>query len=999
MTDRRRGSVTNHAATMKFPTFRVKSLLRASVCCLLALAPLFYWYVVSSYRVAQAEQALGQRDYRQALTLAVHELRTNSNSDRALAVAGSASVALRNPAMASSYLLRISTRYPQLKSLALRDLARIALDAGHASEAESLLRQSLEIAPHDPTALDQLIYLMTLEGRTWEVRGLILERLRSGIVTPNYLLITGIFHPNLDGALKFAKHCIAMVPDDPLPKLILAKQAWKDNQPQVARSHLEPVLKRYPDLLEAHAVLIQVIAETGTSEEFVQAIGRIPASAATHPEIWLAQGVVAEKEGQREAAARCYWEAVRLEPNLAIANYRLSQALVTLGKPDLARPFADRAQRLTELGFELTSMLGGIDSKKLPSIVGRLEDLGRDWEAAGWCHLRLKEQTPHPPWPRETLQRIYPRLMASTHFTFPVKDPSRRIDLSHFPLPTLNGPVSPKGNPLSTEEPLHHVAFQNDADRTGLKFTYQNGARSGDMESMAEMNGGGIAVLDYDGDLLPDLYFTQGGNLPPAPFDASRTDRLFRNTIRDNSTAISDEHFEDVTDRAGLRDLGYGQGVTSGDFDNDGFPDLYIGNIGRNQFYHNNGDGTFTDITATAQTAAGGWTSSSVLADFNQDGLPDLYVVTYLGGETPLIPCSKRAPVRCSPLDYPAEPDRFYLNLGDGHFRDLSESHGLAAAEGRGLGVVAADFDGSHRLSLFVANDMSANFFFLNQTTTPDDPRFNEQALLSGLALDHLGQAKACMGIGAGDYNNDGRLDLFVTNFYRQSNDLYTQQKDGTFLDRSREARLFDPSFLQLGWGTQFLDADLDGHLDLIVTNGHVHDPIDPAVPYDMPAQFFRNRGDGSFAEVSSEILGEFFQPKRSGRSLVRLDWNRDGQEDVCILHLNQPVALLTNRTEHAGHYLGLRLVCVNSARDAIGATVRISIGNNTWTQQLTAGDGFHASNERRLVFGLGVHQTADSVEVFWPSGTQQKFQHMELNREWILIEHRLPLLSAVSSP
>ena len=254
------------------------------------------------------------------------------------------------------------------------------------------------------------------------------------------------------------------------------------------------------------------------------------------------------------------------------------------------------------------------------------------------------------------------------------------------------------------------------------------------------------------------------------------------------------------------------------------------------------------------------------------------------------------------------------------------------------------------------------------------------------------------MGVAAGNYNNDGRLDLFVTNFYRQSNDLYVQQPDGTFQDRSREARLFDPSFLQLGWGTQFLDADLDGHLDLIVTNGHVHVPIDPAVPYDMPAQFFHNRGDGTFAEVAGETLGEFFQAKRSGRSLVRLDWNRDGRDDVCISHLNQPVALLTNRTEQTGHYLGLRLVSVNSARDAIGTTVMVSIGNQTWTQQLTAGDGFHASNERRLVFGLGAHLTADSIEVLWPSGTRQRFQHMALDHEWILVEHRLPVLTTAGS-
>jgi len=959
--------------------------------CGLVLAPIALWYVASSFRIVQAEQALGRGEFQVAFMLATQELQADHNSDRALMVAGSACLTLPNISAAKSFFSRVSKSRPRLLSLAERQLSRIALDAGQAAEAEELLRKSLRIVPDDPTTLDQLIYLLTLEGRSWEARALVLERLHSGIVTSNYLMIAGTQHPNLGFAVKYAERCLSAVPDDPLPRLVLAQQAWRDNQPQIARTQLVQVLRKYPDLLEAHALLCQVLVETGTSEEFVRACDRLPSTASSHPEIWLAQGVWAENHGQVEAAARCYWEALRLEPNLPNANYRLSRALVTLGKADFARPFAERAQHLTELSFELPSLLEGIDPTKLPSIIRQLEHLGRDWEAAGWCRMLLLEKGQQPAWARTTQLRLYRRLLTCASFTSPASDPSRQIDLSHYRLPVHGGTAGPTPTPPHADKQRGQVAFQDDADRTGLKFTYHNGAPQGDLESMLEMNGGGVAVLDYDGDLRPDLFFTQGGNLPPAPFDSTQSDRFFRNRAGDDLAASAEGWFEDVTESAGIRDLGYGQGVTVGDFDNDGLPDLYVGNIGRNQLYHNNGDGTFTDVTANAETQAGGWTSSCVLADFNQDGYPDLYVVTYLDERSPYRPCSKRAPVRCSPLNYPAESDRFYLNLGDGRFRDLTDSHGLAAPEGRGLGVVAADFDGSRRLSLFVANDMSANFYFLNQTTAPDVVRFTEQALLSGLAFDHLGQAKACMGVAAGDYNGDGRLDLFVTNFYRQSNDLYTQQADGSFHDRSRETRLFDPSFLQLGWGTQFLDADLDGHPDLIVTNGHVHEPLDPKIPYQMPSQFFHNRGDGTFAELSSEKLGEFFQRKRLGRSLARLDWNRDGREDACILHLNQPVALLTNQTDQPGHFLALRLVGVDSARDAIGARVQVSIGDQTWTSQLTAGDGFHASNERRLVFGLADHQTADSVAVLWPSGSRQEFQHLKPNREWLLIEHRPP--------
>ena len=245
------------------------------------------------------------------------------------------------------------------------------------------------------------------------------------------------------------------------------------------------------------------------------------------------------------------------------------------------------------------------------------------------------------------------------------------------------------------------------------------------------------------------------------------------------------------------------------------------------------------------------------------------------------------------------------------------------------------------------------------------------------------------MGIAAGDYNADGRLDLFVTNFYRQSNDLFTQLPDGTFRDLSREAKLYDASFLQLGWGTQFLDADLDGYLDLIVTNGHVHDPVDPQVSYRMQPQFFRNLGQGTFAELSGQQLGEHFQRQLLGRPLARLDWNRDGREDACVAHLDQPAALLTNRTPDAGHFLAIRLVAVDSARDAIGTSVRVTANNITRLQQLTAGDGFQASNERRLVFGLGENATVDSVEVMWPSRTRQEYRDLGVDCDWLLIEHQ----------
>lgn len=974
---------------------RSRDFWRCTITFGIVVVALMAWTATASRSsLVRAELAYGAREYESAMALAAAELQSDPKSDRALMIAGSVLIAKRDFAAARNYFSRISESDPFLFSKAQLELGRIAILAGQASEAESRLRTAYRLNPSDPGTLDQLIFLMTLEGRSWESRQLALQAIQSGMATPNYLQVAMTHRPNLEIDVKFANHCLAVIPSDPITRLTLAKKAWLDNLPDEARQQVSLVLERYPDLLEAHALLGQILVEVAAAD-FPHAWKRLPANADEHPEIWLVQGIWAENQGQLQAAARCYWEAVRREPNLPNANYRLSQVLVRLQQPEPARIFATRAERITTLLLETNSFYRSFDPTQLPQIVRQLEELGRHWEAAGWCEVAAEKVGQLADWARSTQLRLHDKLLSSTSYTSIDKDPTRNLDLSSYPLPEFKASNPPPESFFRRGGPLSEIRFEDAAEHCGLKFTYVNGAPGGDLESMLEMNGGGVAVLDYDQDHWPDVYFTQGGSLPPAAFDPSISDRLFRN--REGESPAT-RRFEDVTDLSGIRDLGYGQGVTVGDFNNDGFPDLYVGNIGRNQFYVNNGDGTFTDVTAVTGTQAGGWTSSCVMADFNQDGLPDLYVVTYLGGEAPFVLCKKRTTKRCAPLAYPAEADRFYLNLGDGRFRDLSETCGLAAPEGRGLGVLAADFDGSRRLSLFVANDMSANFYFHNQTQSPETPKFVEQAMLSGLAFDHMGRIKACMGVAAGDYNRDRRLDLFVTNFYRESNDLFTQLEDGTFTDRSREAKLYDPSFLQLGWGTQFLDADLDGHLDLIVTNGHVHDPLEAGVPYQMPAQFFRNQGDATFAEIPSRQLGPFFEQKWLGRPLARLDWNRDGLEDVCISHLNEPAALLSNRTARGGHWTAFRLVAVDSARDAIGTSIKITIGDEVWVGQLTAGDGFQATNERRLTFGMGVHRDVTRIEIRWPSGTVQEFNDLTTDREWILIEHHLPIQSTVLS-
>ena len=381
------------------------------------------------------------------------------------------------------------------------------------------------------------------------------------------------------------------------------------------------------------------------------------------------------------------------------------------------------------------------------------------------------------------------------------------------------------------------------------------------------------------------------------------------------------------------------------------------------------------------------------MADLNGDAWPDLYVVNYVEGpqmfERSCL-LADGSPRLCTPYEFQATHDRLYLNLGDGRFRDVSADADILVPDGKGLGIVTADFDNSGQLSLFVGNDTVPNFFFRNRTARPGDvPLFVELGFVAGLAVDGEGRSQACMGVACGDANEDGLVDLFVTNFYQEANTLYVQQPGLLFSDDTRLAGLYEPGFSQLGFGTQFLDADLDGRLDLVVTNGHVGNLSHTGVPYQMPTQFYRNTGSGKFVELPASQLGDFFEAKHLGRGLARLDWNRDGLDDFAVSHLEEAVALMTNQTTTDNQFISFQLRGVTSARDTIGATVTVTCGLNRLTRQLTAGDGYHASNERRLTFGVGRAARIDTVEVRWPSGSAQSYGDLPVSSEFLLIENQ----------
>lgn len=944
----------------------------------------------------ESRRALAAREYERAERFAARVPRGAPEFPQACLVAGEAATKLRRLPQALSYYDRLRDDGSDAAISARACGGDILLQLGRPSEAERNYRRVLARRPEDQGTRAQLSALLTAYGRRNEAIPYLLELVRAHRFSIEHLIWLGNGQ-SLVELPQPARTADPVVVTDPNVLISLARFALAESDPARAQSLARRAVSLDPEQTEAWALWGQALVH-GSAAQFLEWHWSVPRVAEEHPDVWRARGLWARERSEEEAAARCFWEALCREPCHRAATYELGQTLAALGRSEEASVFLTRAERL----LELEGMINGIYLERRhldrvwPNVRRAAElshSLGQLWEAAAWARVALTIR-PRDTWAIELLQHSSRRLAPDFPRVAPESDAARQIDLSTLALPEWPKRVKPViPQAVDVVRSPASLRFTDEAFQSGIQFEYFNGyspPRDG-LRMIAAM-GGGVAVLDFDGDGWPDVYFTQGCSWPPRADDYAHIGRLYRN--------LGNGRFEDVTGRAGLRSTGYGQGGTSGDFDNDGFPDLYVANIGPNRLYRNNGDGTVSELTLTSGIEGDQWTASCLLADLNGDSFPDIYDVNYLAGPRAYeVTCrnSRGNEQMCEPGLFDAAQDQLFLNLQDGRFQEITQTAGIVLPDGKGLGIVAADFNRLGRLDLFVANDGTANFYFVNETPgSGASPVFREQALVSGLAFSAEGDAQACMGVAVDDVDGDGRFDLFVTNYYRESNTLYRQLHEGLFVDGTRAAGLREPSFLMLGFGTQFLDADLDGDPDLVITNGHVSDYTADGEPYQMRPQFLQNEGDGRFLELPAKLLGPFFESRRLGRGLARLDWNRDGREDFAVSHLDSPAALVSNGTEPTGRFLALRLRGVVGSRDAIGTTVRVTAAGRAMARQLTAGDGYYASNQRQLVFGLGSADRADTVSVRWPSGLEQTFKDVPCDREFVLIEsqdrlHELP--------
>lgn len=855
------------------------------------------------------------------------------------------------------------------------DEADVLIRLGRLLEAGNALDSAAHASPDDVALQKRAVHLLMVTGRRHAALPHLMEIVRSGRFSDGELRLLGDLTRVVEDT-PFLEKAIEQCPDDPGALLGLAEAARTNRRSDEARRLYEQVLRSAPELDEAWAGLGMLARD---ADEFAAWERSLPDRPIEHPDLWYARGRAAFERRDLRAAARCAWEAARRDSEHQQAHYLAGQALLALQDESRARDFVKRAELLQHLSLALDSVFQNPRHPGPMREAARLtESLGRFWEAYGWAGLVLTVR-PQDDFARALVDRIRPQLNPETPRTIAETLPAARIDLSDFPLPAK---VPSLPSHRSETDDVAEIRFDDVADEAGIHFIYDNGRHAESPTArIVETTGGGVAVLDYDQDARPDLYFTQGGQWPrpsasqPHSGAMRPIDRMFRNQLG--------QRFDDTTELSGLGDADYSQGAAAGDFDNDGFPDLYVANLGPNRLYRNNGDGTFSEVTEAAGLSGELWTTSCLLADLNGDGWPDLYDVNYCAGDLEKF-CDGDS---CSPRAFDAVVDQVWLSRGDGTFENVTDSCGVDVPKGYGLGIVAARFDDDAPLGLFIANDEVPNFFFANQAQKAERPKYQEQASLRGLAVNGNGSPQACMGVAAGDADGDGRIDLLVTNFFREGATLYLQEYSGGFVDRTQAAGLYEPTLQKLGFGAQFLDADRDGWIDVVIANGHIDDYRRKGIPYAMEPQFFRNTGGGKFRELEATALGEYFQRKWLGRGLARLDWNGDGLEDFAVSHIGAPAVLAANRTQNAGRYLAVQLSGTTSSRDAVGAVLHVNAGQRRWTVHLSAGDGYQASNERVMHVGLGDVAAVDSLEVHWPSGARQTYDTPPLNRRWLLVE------------
>jgi hypothetical protein len=551
---------------------------------------------------------------------------------------------------------------------------------------------------------------------------------------------------------------------------------------------------------------------------------------------------------------------------------------------------------------------------------------------------------------------------------------------------SAHAPVShPKDN-LSTSVP----SFTDITRQAGVAYKITNGDKLS--EYLIDINGEGACFIDYNNDGFQDIYLVNGSSRKSEAAGLRPHDYLLRNN--GNGT------FTDVTREAHIGGGGWHSGCAVGDYNNDGYPDIYITSFGPNKLYRNNGDGTFTDVAEAAGVADPHWpfpkwSMGAAFGDYDQDGNLDLYVANFAKFDPRHLPprpgeadaCKMRdVPIACPPDNYEGEQGILYHNNGDGTFTDMSQRAGIVRKDpGRSFGVVFGDFSNNGRQDIYVVNDSGPNFYYVNN----GDGTFTDASWISGLAVDGAGNPQGSMGVAVGDYNNDGLMDIFITNWIEQNNTLYENQGAQQFQDRTSVLGLSPLGFEYCGWGTGFVDFDNDGWLDLWITYGHTNEQLEmqnPARRFAEPNFFLRNVEGHRFVDVS-EAAGLRKLPAHSGRGAAFADIDNDGDVDVLLINKNAIPTLLRNDGGNARHWLVVRTEGVRSNRSGIGARITVTTAGKRRIFDVRGSESYLSGNDLRVHIGMGDEQRADGVEIRWPSRQVDRYTNVPVDTFYLARE------------
>jgi tetratricopeptide (TPR) repeat protein len=836
-------------------------------------------------------------------------------------------------------------------------------NVGRFAPAEAVLKSALRNSGHDYYEITRVLgRLYRFEGRTEDVRGLLRESWSKSPDPPAILKELWTLDTTPWAMEAWQTALEKADPNDDRVWLGRANLATMTGKFHEAGEWLAACQKRRPDDTAVWRSSLRLAQAAGDGEGIWQALTHLPAESMTETELLALRAFRAPPYGVKEAVLSVLAD---IDPGDPIVLERLAAIALSRGR-------VVEAERLRQRKAEIDRATDRYRKLVLyeKDLAGRAEELealcatlGRRFDAWAWSMIRTRctsgkgpivpapvwEDSSHPPAGRagRTLADLLPELR-----------PDSRQNLE----------------PAARAAQHTRPEFSDEAETVGLRFTFDNGQTP--LRQVPEIMSGGVAVFDYDGDGWFDVYVVQGG---PLALDVPRPDgdHLFRNN--------GDGTFRDATVQSGIATLprSYTLGVTVGDYDNDGPPDLFLSRLRSYALLRNRGDGTFEDVTE--QAGLGGVRdnpSSAAFADLDNDGDLDLYVCHYMvyDPENPrLCPKSEGEYMYCDPIKLDPAPDHVFRN-DRGRFVDVTKQAGFVDPDGRSLGVVAIDLDDDNKVDVYVANDGTANFLFRNHGGF----RFEETGHLSGVAASASGGYQASMGIACGDVDGDGRPDLVVTNFYGEASTLYRNLGEGLFTDRTADSGLGTATRYLLGFGTAFIDYDNDGRLDLLSVNGHVNDNR-PYTPFAMPTQLLAGDGTGRLTDVSADA-GPPWSVLRVARGLASGDLDNDGRIDAVVLAQNEALAYFHNRTK-AGHFVTFQLEGTRSSRDALGARVTVESGGRRQVAHRFGGGSYQSASDPRLHFGLGAATAVQSVQVRWPSGQIDTYTDLKADTGYRLRE------------